>query len=105
MANSDLKEKRKLMLPSVTAFSPRDSLSKLSSPLSLPKEFSQMEQKLLETSSSEEDSLFCNHPSEDRIVLSHALRKDKDARRLAAIGVVAAGYGGDMPRRHGFMVE
>lgn len=135
MANRDLKEKRKQM-------------------------FSQMEQKLQETRSSKEDSLFYYHPSEDRIVLSHALfwvmsqslkgkirqekyllllrqyeeemldaflteddyfsellrycniiyeilpmvmnathdlRKDKDARRLAAIGVVAAGYGGDMP--------
>ena len=135
MANRDLKEKRKQM-------------------------FSQMEQKLQETRSSEEDSLFYYHPSEDRIVLSHALswvmtqslkgkirqekyllllrqheeemldaylteddyfsellrycniiyeilpivlnathdlRKDKDACRLAAIGVVAAGYGGDMP--------
>ena len=30
---------RKEKLPSVTAFSPRDSLSKLSSPLGLPKEF------------------------------------------------------------------
>ena len=121
---------------------------------------SQMEQKLHETWSSEEDSLFYYHSSEDRIVLSHALfwvmtqpqclkgkirkerfflllrqyeeemldaflteddyfpellrycnilyetlptilmstglRADKDARKLAAIAVVAAGYGGDM---------
>ena len=120
----------------------------------------QMEQKLHESWSSEEDSLFYYHPSEDRIVLSHALywtmtqlqffkskmrkekfllllrqyqeemldaylqdteefptmlhycnilyetlptilmstglRTDKDARKLAAISVVAAGYGGDM---------
>ena len=120
----------------------------------------QMEQKLHETWSSEEDSLFYYHRSEDRIVLSHALfwtmtqpqflkgkirkekfflllrqyeeemldaflteddyflellhyctilfetlptilmstalRTDKDARKLAAIAVVAAGYGGDM---------
>ena len=33
----------------------------------------QMEQKLLESWSSEEDSLFYYHRSEDRIVLSHAL--------------------------------
>ena len=107
----------------------------------------QMEQKLHESWSSEEDSLFYYHRSEDRIVLSHALfwvmaqclkgkiRKEKfflllrqyeeemldafltendyfsellptilmstelrtkDARKLAAIAVVAAGYGGDM---------
>ena len=122
--------------------------------------FAQMEQKLHESWSSEEDSLFYYHPSEDKIVLSHALfwvmtqpqclkgkirkerfflllrqyqeemldaflteddyfpellrycnilfemlptilmstglRADKDARKLAAIAVVAAGYGGDM---------
>ena len=122
--------------------------------------FAQMEQKLHESWSSEEDSLFYYHRSEDRIVLSHALfwvmtqpqcltgqirkekfflllrqyeeemldaflmeddyfpellrycnilyemlptilmspafRTDKDARKLAAISVVAAGYGGDM---------
>ena len=122
--------------------------------------FAQMEQKLHESWSSEEDSLFYFHRSEDRVVLSHALfwvmtqpqclkgkirkekfflllrqyqeemldaylqdtedfsvmlhycniiyeylpsilmstelRTDKDARRLAAIAVVAAGYGGDM---------
>ena len=122
--------------------------------------FAQMEQKLHESWSSEEDSLFYYHRSEDRIVLSHALfwvmtqpqclkgkirkerfflllrqyeeemldaflteddyfsvllrycnilyemlptilmspafRTDKDARKLAAIAVVAAGYGGDM---------
>ena len=120
----------------------------------------QMEQKLHESWTSEEDSLFYYHQSEDRIVLSHALfwlmsrpqclkgkirkekfflmlrqyqeemldaylteddyfsellrycniqfetlptilmstgmRADKDARKLAAIAVVAAGYGGDM---------
>ena len=121
----------------------------------------QMEQKLHESWSSEEDSLFYYHRSEDRIVLSHALfwvmtqpqclkgkirkekfflllrqyqeemldaylqdtedfptmlhycnvlyetllmipngshlRGDKDARKLAAIAMVAAGYSGDMP--------
>ena len=30
------------------------------------------------------------------ILMSTALRTDKDARKLAAISVVAAGYGGDM---------
>ena len=121
---------------------------------------SEMEQKLHETWSSEEDSLFYYHRSEDRIVLSHALfwvmtqpqslkgkirqekfllllrqyqeemldaylqdtedfptmlhycnvlyetlpmilnsshlKGDKESRKLAAIAVVAAGYGGDM---------
>ena len=121
---------------------------------------SEMEQKLHETWSSEEDSLFYYHRSEDRIVLSHALfwvmtqpqslkgkirqekfllllrqyqeemldaylqdtedfptmlhycnvlyetlpmilnsshlKDDKEAKKLAAISVVAAGYGGDM---------
>lgn len=121
----------------------------------------ELEQKLHETWSSEEDSLFYFHRSEDRIVLSHALfwvmtqpqclkgkirkekfflllrqyqeemldaylqdteefsamlhycniiyeympmiltsthilRTEKDARKLAAIAVVAAGYGGNM---------
>ena len=122
--------------------------------------FSQMEVKLKEMHTKEDDSLFYYHSSEDRIVLSHALfwvmtqlqclkgkirkerfflllrqyqeemldaflmeddyfpellrycnilfetlptilmstglRTDKDARKLAAIAVVAAGYGGDM---------
>ena len=35
--------------------------------------FAQMGQRLHESWSSEEDSLFYYHPSEDRIVLSHAL--------------------------------
>ena len=48
MTNRDLEEMYKQMLPSVTAFSPRDSLSEHSSPLGLPKEFSKMEQKLQE---------------------------------------------------------
>ena len=122
--------------------------------------FAQMEQKLHESWSSEEDSLFYYHRSEDRIVLSHALfwvltqpqclkgkirkekyllllrqyqeemldaylqntedfptmlhycniiyeylpmilnsshlRGEKGTSKLAAISVVAAGYGGDM---------
>lgn len=85
-------------------------------------------------SNSPEDDLFYYHPSEDKIVLSHALfwvmtqnikgkvGKEKylllanirkkcskplrstydfhthlDARKLAAITIVAGGYGGDMP--------
>ena len=136
MVNKDLREKRK-------------------------ERFSQMEAKLKEMHTKEDDSLFYYHSSEDRIVLSHAmfwtmtqlqffksklrkekfflllrqyqeemldaflqdddyfsellrycnilfemlptilmstaLRTDKDARKLAAIAVVAAGYGGDMP--------
>ena len=35
--------------------------------------FAQMEQRLHESWSSEKDSMFYYHPSEDRIVLSHAL--------------------------------
>ena len=123
--------------------------------------FAQMEQKLQEMHTKEDDSLFYYHSSEDRIVLSHAmfwtmtqlqffkskmrkekfflllrqyeeemldaflqeddyfpellhycnilyemlpiilgashLRAEKDARKLAAIALVAAGYAGDMP--------
>ena len=123
-------------------------------------QFAEMEQKLKEMWTTEEDSLFYYHSSEDRIVLSHALfwtmtqlqffkskirkhkffllirqyqeemldaflqdddyfsdllhycnimyemlptilmssylREEKDSRKLAAIAVVAAGYGGDM---------
>ena len=156
----ELREARKQKLPTATTFSPRDSQSELCSPLGLPKEFAQMEQKLQETYPKEEDRMFYYHSSEDRIVLSHAmfwtmtqlqffkskmrkekfflllrqyeeemldaflqeddyfpellhycnilyemlpiilgashLRANKDARKLAAITVVAAGYGGDM---------
>ena len=76
MSNRDineLREMRKQKLPTATAFSPRDSLSKLSSPLGLPKEFAPMEQKLKEMHTKEDDSLFYYHSSEDRIVLSHAM--------------------------------
>ena len=72
-SREELMEARKQMLPTATAFSPRDSLSKLSSPLGLPKELAEMEQKLRETWSSEEDSLFYYHRTEDRVVLSHAM--------------------------------
>ena len=118
--------------------------------------FAQLEQNLWE-GRSEEDSIFCQHPSEEHIILSHALfwvmtwslkgqvakekflillrnyeeemleayltendyfpdllhycnilyeylpiilpkiHNAKDARKLAAISIVASGYGGDMP--------
>ena len=56
-----------------TASSPRNSLSELSSPLGLPNGFVQMEQKLKEMHTKEDDSLFYYYSSEDRIVLSHAM--------------------------------
>ena len=110
---------RKERLPSVTTFSPRDSLSKLSSPLGLPKEFflllRQYEEEMLDAFLTEDDYfsellrsqdlrnerpkvescniLFETLPS---ILMSTGLRTDKDARKLAAIAVVAAGYAGDM---------
>ncbi len=123
--------------------------------------FAQMEQQLKGSHPNDEDRIFYYHPSEDRIVLSHALfwtmtlpqyfksslrkekfflllrqyqeemldaflqdddyfsdllhycnilyetlpiilmssyyREEKDSRKLAAISVVAAGFGGDMP--------
>ncbi len=49
MNKEELRETRKQMLPLVTTFSPLDSLSKLGSPLGLPKEFAQMEQRLRES--------------------------------------------------------
>ena len=73
MDKNELREIRKKKLPLVTAFSPRDSLSKLSSPLGLPKEFALMEQQLKEIHPKEENRLFYHHSSEDRVVLSHAL--------------------------------
>ena len=98
---------RKERLPSVTTFSPRDSLSKLSSPLGLPKEFflllRQYEEEMLDAFLTEDDYfsellryyniLFETLPT---ILMSTALRTDKDARKLVAIAVVAAGYVGDM---------
>ena len=60
----ELREVRKQKLPMATTFSPRDSQSELCSPLGLPKEFAQMEQKLQESWSSKEDSLFYYHSSE-----------------------------------------
>ena len=61
----ELREARKQKLPTATTFSPRNSLSKLSSPLGLPKEFAQMEQKLQKMHTKEDDSLFYHHASED----------------------------------------
>ena len=98
---------RKERLPSVTTFSPRDSLSKLSSPLGLPKEFflllRQYQEEMLDAFLQDDDYFsellrYCNILFEmlPTILMSTALRTDKDARKLAAIAVVAAGYGGDM---------
>ncbi len=110
---------RKEKLPTVTAFSPRDSLSKLSSPLSLPKEFflllRRYEEEMLDAFLQDDDYFSDLLHSQDlrnerskiescnilyemlpMILMSSHLREEKDARKLAAISVVAAGYGGDM---------
>ena len=135
---------------------PKEKLREMRKQWSAP-----MEQKLQEMHTKEDDSLFCYHSSEDRVVLSHAmfwtmtlpqffkskirkekfflllrqyeeemldaflqdddyfsellhycnvmyemlptilgashLRTEKDACKLAAIALVAAGYAGDMP--------
>ena len=55
--------------------SPRDSQSELCSRLGLPKEFAQMDQKLKEMHTQEDDSLFYYHSSED---LANALLDDID---------------------------
>ena len=116
---NELREMRKQMLPLVTTFSPRDSLSKLSSPLGLPKEFflllRQYQEEMLDAFLTEDDYFpellrsqdlrnerlkveSCNILFEtlSRILMSTGFRTDKDTRKLAAIAVVAAGYGGDM---------
>ena len=64
VTKDEMKEIRKQMLPLVTTFSPRDSLSKLSSPLGLPKEFAKMEQRLQEMHPKDEDRMFYYHSSE-----------------------------------------
>ena len=119
MEKNELREIRKQMLPLVTAFSPRDSLSKLSSPLGLPNEFflllRQYQEEMLDAFLMEDDYFpellrsqdlrnerpkveSCNILFETlpTILMSTGMRTDKDARKLAAISVVAAGYGGDM---------
>ena len=82
----ELREVRKQKLPTATTFSPRNSLSNLSSsnsdatrqsrsklhfalaapslssPLGLPKEFAEMEQKLQEMHTKEDDSIFSKSP-------------------------------------------
>ena len=75
--NEELRETRMQKLPTATTFSPRNSLSnflrpsggkrqsRASSPLGLPKEFAQMEQKLQEMHTKEDDSLFYYHSSEN----------------------------------------
>ncbi len=98
---------RKEKLPTVTTFSTRDSLSKLSSPLGLPKEFflllRQYEEEMLDAFLQEDDYFpellhYCTIMYEimPTILMSSHLRAEKDARKLAAIALVAAGYAGDM---------
>jgi len=110
---------RKEKLPSVTTFSPRDSLSKLSSPLGLLKEFflllRQYQEEMLDAFLTEDDYFpellrsqdlrnerpkveSCNILYEmlPTILMSSYLREEKDPRKLAAISVVAADFGGDM---------
>ena len=99
---------RKEKLPTVTTFSPRDSLSKLSSPLGLPEEFflllRQYEEEMLDAFLQDDDYFsellhYCNILYEllPTILGASHLRSEKDARKLAAIALVAAGYAGDMP--------
>ena len=98
---------RKEKLPSVTTFSPRDSLSKLSSPLGLPKEFflllRQYQEEMLDAFLLDDDYFsellhYCNILYEmlPTILGASHLRAEKDARKLAAIALFAAGYAGDM---------
>ena len=99
---------RKEKLPTVTAFSPRDSQSELCSPLGLPKEFflllRQYEEEMLDAFLQDDDYFpellhYCNILYEmlPTILGASHLRSEKDARKLAAIALVAAGYAGDMP--------
>ena len=99
---------RKEKLPTVTTFSPRDSLSKLSSPLGLPKEFflllRQYEEEMLDAFLQDDDYFsellqYCNilYETLPTILMASHLRTEKDARKLAAIAMMAAGYAGDMP--------
>ena len=64
----------------------------------------QYEEEMLDAFLTEDDYFpellrYCNILFEmlPTILMSTALRTDKDARKLAAISVVAAGFGGDMP--------
>ena len=103
----ELREARKQKLPTATTFSPRNSLSKLSSPLGLPKEFflllRQYEEEMLDAFLQDDDYFpellhYCNIQYEllPTILGASHLRTNKDARKLAAIAMVAAGYAGDM---------
>ena len=98
---------RKEKLPTVTTFSPRDSLSKLSSPLGLPKELflllRQYEEEMLDAFLQDDDYFpellhYCNILYEmlPTILGASHLRTEKDVRKLAAIALVAAGYAVDM---------
>ena len=103
----------------MTTFSPRDSLSnflrpsggkrqsRASSPLGLPKEFflllRQYVEEMLDAFLQEDDFFpellhYCNILYEllPTILGASHLRAGKDARKLAAIALVAAGYAGDM---------
>lgn len=99
---------RKEKLPSVTTFSPRDSLSKLRSPLGLPKEFflllRQYQEEMLDAFLQDDDYYpellhYCNILYEmlPTILMASHLKTEKDTPKLAAISLVAAGFGGDMP--------
>jgi hypothetical protein len=101
---------RKEKLPTVTTFSPRDSLSKLSSPLGLPKELflllRQYEEEMLDAFLQDDDYFpellhYCNILYEmlPTILGASHLKTEKDARKLAAISLVAAGYAGDMDEK------
>ena len=99
---------RKEKLPSVTTFSPRDSLSKLSSPLGLQKEFflllRQYQEEMLDAFLQDDDYFldllhYCNILYEmlPTILMASHLKTEKYTPKLAAISLVAAGYAGDMP--------
>ena len=108
MDKNELREIRKKKLPLVTAFSPRDSLSKLSSPLGLPKEFflllRQYQEEMLDAFLQDDDYFpdllhYCNILYEmlPTILMASHLKTEKDTPKLAAISMVAADYAGDMP--------
>ena len=107
ISNEELRETCKQMLPLVTAFSPRDRLNKLNFPLGLPKEFflllRQYQEEMLDAFLKDENFFsellhYCNIMYEmlPTILGASHLRTEKDARKLAAIALVAEGYGGDM---------
>ena len=107
MDKNELREIRKQKLPSVTAFSSRNSLSVLSSPLGLPKELflllRQYQEEMIDAYLQDTEDFptmlhYCNilYETLPMILNSSHLRGEKGANKLAAISIVAAGYGGDM---------